>query len=191
MALNQALLKSELLKLFDETDPGFAGWPTTIVQAATNFANAYDKYAIQAQDASGEPPLSVNKAGFETALMSIPVPEVGTAAVSANIFDQAFLAYWTGGSFTFGIPPPTGVGGTGIFSVELSSVVLSVTPSVLGNLLLPIFSTYSAFAEPQADAIASAFHTATTTAVVVIITGLDTTPPPTGPLPITNTGTIS
>lgn len=194
MALVSANLASEFAKMMDPNNPAFISHPATKLDAATNFGNAYNTYALAAQDASTDLVVTTNLAGFIATLAAqLPDSTAGTAALAAAAFDAAFVQYWTGAVFAVGIPP-TGIGacpnagGTLIFSAEVSSVVVTVSAGVLQNLLLPIFSTTgSADGNAQAILIADAFHSATTSAVIVLITGLDTTPAPAGPLPITNT----
>jgi len=199
MTLVASTLEAELLKLFDSSNPSFSGYPATKDLACSNWGDAYDLYAGAATDVSGDAVVVKNKALFISTLQAqLPSdPSTGTAVAASNAFDAAFIAYWTGASFAIGIPPTPAavcpsVGGNTIFGVEATSLVSVVTPSVLANLLLPIFTDVStaSTAQDKAQQIASAFHTATTTAVIVLITGLDTTPPPAGPLPITNTCTI-
>jgi hypothetical protein len=191
--LSAATLKNNLLNMFDPGSAGFLGWPATLNQGITNLANAYQAYAATAWDASNDLVATVNIAGFKAALAAL-VPG-STIAQAAQAFDNAFVAYWTGAVFAIGIVPTPAspcpsVGGTTLWSIEISSVVSVVTPNILKNLLLAEFAVLSADANAKATAIANAFHSATTTAVTVLITGLDTTPPPAGPLPITNTCTI-
>jgi len=188
----------------DPNNPSFVGHPANVSDAATNFANAYDTYALDAVDYSGDAVAVVNKAGFESTLAaSLPPGNPGGTPLAASAaFDNAFISYWTGATFAIGIiPPPAGicpnVGGNSIFSVELSSVVSAITPSILGNLLSTVWNSLPPTGSKEtedpsiaASAIASALHTATTTAISVLISGLDTTPIPAGPLPITNTCTV-
>jgi hypothetical protein len=191
--LNVSVLKTNLLKIFDATHLNFVGWPTTLVQGVDNIANAYNQYALAATDASTEAVAVTNIALFKTSLLGLTPGS--TFADAAQAFDDAFVAYWTAGAFTFGIPPlPAApgvtVGLTPPWTVEASSVVSLVTPNVLKGLLLPEFTILSGDADAKATAIANAFHTATTTAVTVLISGFDSTPFPAGPLPMTNTCTI-
>jgi len=189
MALSKSTLETEFRKLMDPDFAQFAGFPDDGPAAAANFANAYDLYASNAADASGDLVASKNKAGFESALAGVISPNTPAAAMGAA-FEQAFVMYWTGAVFAVGIPPPNGVGGTGLFSVELTSMVVTVTPGVLLASIVPELSSTSDDGAAKAAAFADLFHTATTSAVIVLITGLDTTPPPAGPLPITNTGPL-
>lgn len=185
--LSQASLAASLLDIFASKDS-----IRTAQEYEERWASAYDAYARQAQDVSGELPITVNGTGFRRALN---FEASGSAAALAAQFEAAFQVYWTGAIFSFGIPPPPvppgcpNVGGTSIFSTELSSLVIEVVPSVMQAQLVTQFSVASReeSIESRAQAIASAIHMATTTAVFVLITGLDTTSPPTGPLPVTNT----
>lgn len=194
MALSQPTLKAEFLKLMDQDDPNFVGWPATQLQGVHNWCNAYNAYAMHATDVSGDTVFTTNLAGMiSTLAANMPDPATGTPAAGAAAFDLAFIAYWAGAIFSVGILPVIplvcpNLGGTTIFSVETTSVVVTVAPDTLKNLLAPELLILSNDADVKADAFATIFHTATTTAVTALITGLDTTAPV--PLPITNTCTI-
>jgi hypothetical protein len=188
-------LKTELDKVFLESNSLFVGWPSNISQAAHNIAEAYKTYAIDAFDVSLDTLVSYNQPGFENSLLTLN--NNSTYLDAATAFDLAFTTFWTGAIFSIGLltvgtPACINIGGTGIFATEISSTVISIIPDILKNLLLPEFSAVDK--NDMIDKtlkIAQCFHTATTSAVVVLITGLDTTPGPGGPLPITNTCTIS
>jgi len=182
------ILKAELNKLFNPDNPGFVGYPADILNVAINWANAYDAYALSAQDQSKDSIISANKAGFQTGLESLPNANIGTAELSALAFETAFVNYWTGGVFAIGKLPEFGVGGTGIFSIETTSLVISVVPSMMYNQVLPVFSTIKPSLIDTVDAIAQAMHNATI-GVIVTITGLDTSLPT--PVPIVSVGNIS
>lgn len=202
MALDQAKLKTEILKLIDPENPAFVGHPEDGATAAENWAAAYNAYALDAEDASEEAVSSVNDSGFEDAIKSglegdpgpPPVPGSSTPAEAAAAFGAAFLAFWTGGIFAFGTPPNPltepcpSVGGNGIWGIEASSLVTAVVPAGLITLLTTVFADKTEDADAKADDLAAAFHTATTTGVTVLIAGTDTTAPT--PLPITNTCTV-
>lgn len=194
MTLNKTTLLNELRKFSDETYSGFTAFPKNKTEAKQKWAAAYDLYASAATDVSGDIVSTKNKAGFQGALL---LDDKNTPMKAAQEFENAFVAYWTGAVFAVGIPPTPAakcpsVGGTTLWSTETTSVVTTITPNTLRSLLLPIFTDNTQkTALTQLQKIADAFHTATTTAVFVLITGLDTTPTPTGPLPITNTCTIS
>lgn len=191
MALDVNLLKNEILKLIDETNPAFAGFPVDRSLAITNWGNAYNTYASMATDVSGDSVIVANLPGFTGALTAnLPPAAVGIPAQAANAFDLAFVAYWMSATFSILSLPLGGVGGNGIFGVKLTSTVIAVAPGVLGADLTNQFSIISADVNERALSIATAFHTATISAVTVLITGLDTTPPPGGPLPITNTAML-
>lgn len=188
MALSQAKLAGAILDIFANK----AG-VSSVELFEERWASAYDSYARDAQDISGEAPITVSAVGFRRALNFRVCRHA--SQISAQ-FEQAFQTYWTGGVFQFGIPPPPvppgcpNVGGNTIFGVELSSLVTLVTPGVMFSQVYPEFST--AFRgdtiQARASAIAAAMHRATTTAVFVLISGTDTTVPT--PLPITNACTI-
>lgn len=194
MALNQTTLENNIRALIDPTYDGFIGYPSTKAAGIANWANAYDGYALSAVDLSGDSVVTTNKAGFISELTTyMPDPLTGSPEDAAEAFEKAFTAYWTAATFAVGIPPtPTGpcpnIGGNLIFGIETSSVVSSITPNVLKNLLIVEFGIFSADGAQKAADIASCLHTTTTTAVFVTITGTDTTTPT--PLPITNTCVI-
>lgn len=191
MALSASILKTEILKLVDPDDPGFVGFPEDTATMQANWTDAFDAYALNAVDVSGDPVVTVNKAGFQAALAPLFNPD-STSTAAANAFASAWSAYWTGATFAILIPPPSGVGGNGIFGVEISSAVTVVVPANLSSDLKTIFDTIDTDQDPdtKAQQIADAFHAATTNDITVLISGLDTTPPPTGPLPITNTDKV-
>lgn len=187
--LNVSKLHTELRKLADPDYSGFKGFPKSIPEARANWTQAYHAYASTAVDASNDMVATTNPAGFQSALVFTVPSEVPQGA---QYFDMAFVAYWTGGVFAIGAPPVgapcPSIGGTTMFSTEITSLVTTVVPNILAPLLAPIFANVDAklAVSDRLQQIANAFHTATTTAVKVLITGLDTTPPPAGPLPITN-----
>lgn len=191
MSLSESILVTEIRKVIDSSHPGFLGFGSEAEQK-TRFTNAYDVYAAQAEDVSGDSVQTVNKAGFEAALV-FTVP--GTAVAAATSFVAAFTAYWTAATFAVGLinPAPScpSVGGNLIFGVETTSIAsIGVTAGLLAELTAA-FSDTSETGEEKAESIAAAFHSATLSAVLVTIVGLDTTPTPAGPLPITNICTIS
>lgn len=192
MTLSKAVLKAELLKIMDSENPNFVGWPTTSVDAINNFANAYHTYASQATDISGDSIVIVNLPGFVASITSSipPANPGGTLANYASVMATAFTTYWTGGMFAIGMLPPFGIGGTGIFSTEITSLVTVINPAILSTGILAQLNQQFDSADDAADAVADVWHTATTTGITVLITGLDTTPPPTGPLPIINTDLV-
>ena len=181
--LSKSALKTEILKLIDPEDPLFVGFPADDAAAAANWAGVYDAYASLATDVSTDIVASKNPSGLESAINIGP----GDASVGANAFGAGFTAYWTGGVFVIGIPPASGIGGTGLFLSEITSVVLAVVGSGLTSAMEAIFGTNDDAIDAIADNLADAFHNATTGDVDVRIDGLDTTPAgSSGPLPIYN-----
>lgn len=212
MSLDINILKDEILKIIDKDNPNFVGYSDDYTVTATNWANAYDTYARNAEDISGDVLVTANKPGFIAALAAGLATSV-TPASAAAAYEAAFVIYWTAATFSIGIPPVVdpespcpNVGGNLIFGVEISSIAAPI-PAVLGTLLTTIWNTpppvgtspdldpnpdiYTLNNDYIADKLAQAFHTATTTAVIVTISGTDTTPPTAGPLPIVNICTVS
>ena len=200
MALNAANLRTELAKIMDKDDPLFTGYPATPTQAAANWASAYHVYALAALDVSGDTflvaPVATNFSS--TLVATLPPPLTGTPAQAAAAFDAAFVAYWTGVTFAVSVliaPPPfvpacPNIGlGTNIWVIETTSTAV-VTSGVLEGQLLPIFNLNSGDTQSKINAMRDAFHLATTSAITVTIVGTDSTPPPGGPLPISNICTV-
>lgn len=202
MALDPNVLKTELLKMLDPTHEDFIGFPADGATAAANWAAAFDAYASQAEDASGDALTSANASGFESAIETglvgqpeaePPVPGSSTPAEAAAAFGLAATAYWTGAAFAVGqlvpTPPPCPNVGTGtmIFASEVTSLVSAPLSALLVAALLTEFAVISDDADAKAESLAGAFDDSTTTEVLVTIAGLDTTPPPATPLPVTNT----
>lgn len=191
MALDRSKLSTALRAIFSNP-AGVA----SASQAEAMWAEAYDSYGFDAEDVSGDVVTTVNFGGFLSALDF--GSSGGSSRKAAQDLDRAFVAYWTGAVFAVGslitVPPGEcpNVGGNGTWGSETTSVVTAVAAGVLAGLLEPIFGSpmEGDTAASKADQIAGAFHEATTTAVSVLITGLDTTPGPTGPLAITNTCVI-
>lgn len=187
MSLNAARLQQALAAWFAA--------PQAIrsqAQAEAKFARVYHDYAREGEDVSGERATTLVPAKFQSQLR---FAASRTVEQFARQLDAAFVSYWTGAVFAVGvIPPPVppcpNVGGTGVFSTEASSVVTVVAAGALFAALLPVLRRKSDTVASQARAFATAMDTVTKSAVTVLITGVDTTPAPTGPLPITNTCTV-
>lgn len=195
MALDVNKLKNELLKLLDPNNLNFVGYPTNATDFANNWGNAYDTYAQDAQDVSTDPLVAAHKPLMVAKLELLNTP-FGVIATAASTFDDALKAYWLGATFaTLVVPTGTGAcpnsGGSGLFAAEVSSVVSAWTAGILQASMASLLAIPSDDPHVKATALANALHTATTSAVKVTITGTDTTPPPGGPHPITNTCTIS
>lgn len=189
MALSKQTLIDGLRKIIDPSYAGFEGHPESAAEATQRWTAAYATYAVSAEDASTDLVITTNSAGFQAAL-NFAVP--GTPLGAAQQFGAAFTAFWTGAVFAIGIPiigPGKGqclnVGGTGIFGIEITSIVTSVINTALITNLTSEFSISSEDGADKADKLATIFHDATTQDILVLITGTDTTLPT--PLPITNT----
>ena len=193
--LNEGKLRASLLRFF--TNP--AGL-ISIPQAEERWATAYDDYARDAEDLSGDPVLLSNRPGFRAPLR---FRGIRNSVQFAQQIEAGFLAYWAGATFALGnLVPGTGtvdcptigpVGSNFIFASEISSLVILVAPGVMFSGILPHVSvTYRGVtAEQQSRRIAAAMHAATTSAVTVLISGIDTVIPGLGgPFPVTNTCNI-
>jgi len=187
VTLRETKLRQALSKWF--SDP--RGVPSAR-QAEARFASVYHDYAKEVEDLSGDRAANLDKSKFESALN---FRKSRTAKQFCKQLDEAFVRYWSGTVFAVGsLPSPTtscpNVGGTGVFAVETLSTVVGVASGVLYRKLLPIITPTGGSAKSQAVKMARAFDEATKSAVTVLIVGQDTTPPPTGPLPIYNVCTV-
>lgn len=172
MALDKSKLTNELTTwlenqgdyLDDETSTG-------IEKSADAFANAYETYALDAVDVSGDSPDVVNKSGLASAIKAITVP--GTAATAALQYETGIVAFWTGATFKLLTPP------AGTIAPEVSAIV--TTPPVPGPLAIALTAVFSDISgkdhATKASEIADALDTATKT-VVVTCTGTNAAPPP-------------
>jgi len=211
MALDLKILTQEIKKVLDPETSGL-GFPKNKVQVADRWANAYDIYAKDAEDLSGDKLIDTgNKAKFRIAtLAALPsvslsanTEEIDTSVQMANALAKGFVAYWTKATFGIGkLVPGIGTGecpnagGNKIFGIELISIVSVVENQILlsgkgsENGLKAEFKVLSGNnIQAKAQAFATAFHNATIAEVKVLISGTDTTV--SGPLPISNTCTIS
>lgn len=187
MSLNVARLQQALAAWFSAPEA-----IRSQVQAEARFARVYHEYAREGEDVSGERATTLVPSKFQG-----PLRFAGsrTAEQFARQLDAAFVAYWTGAVFAVGVvpspaPPCPNVGGTGVFATETTSVVTVVAAGALFSAVLPVLRKKADTVGSQARAFADAIDSVTKSAVTVLITGLDTTSPPTGPLPITNTCTV-
>lgn len=169
MALSASTLKNELLKLMDPDNPNFAGFPSSAIAAADNFSNAYATYAQGAADAFGNGVMSAFKPLFKAALAGW-APSLVQPSPAAALFGNAFAGYWMGASFGVAIPPP------GFATVATNIVVLAIPAPLIAQLQI-VFSVTYASADAAAQALATAFHTATIT-VGVLATGVNPTGSP-------------
>lgn len=190
MSLSLSKLERSLFRIYN--NPGDI---RSAEQAERLWADAYIDYAMDAVDVSGDSLASANPIGFRQPLR---FRRSRNERTFSRQIANAFRAYWTGAVFSVGTPPGPAaqcpsVGGNGIFGTELASNVITVNATVMSRRLAPALLRFNrrTTARQKARDIARAMHQATTTGVLVLITGLDTTPSPGGPLPITNTCTIS
>ena len=185
--LSQSTLKSALQDLMTNQKG------TDKPSAAANWADAFDAYGAGVTNINGDGPLAPpNKLGFQAALSFSGT----TSAQQAQEFATAWKAYFTALVFTPGTPgtinggPCPNLGGNTIFGIIASSTVTVINEIPLIAALQGHFDSFSGTdPEAAADALASIFHSHTITLanLTVLTSGTDTTPPPAGPLPITNT----
>lgn len=189
MALDRDKLRDELRKLMDPDFGQFVGFPATAAAAKANWAAAYHAYALDAVDIGGDtflaPPVLAN---FQDQLVFAQGAADGSALAAE--FAAAFTAYWTGVTFA-NTTPPSGTGSPCPnvpviqMTVKATSAVTVIVNAGLLAALLAEFAINSEDGEAKAEALADAFHTATTTGVTVLVSGTGAGGPP--PPPVTNT----
>jgi hypothetical protein len=186
MALLRPRLTQALLNVLGGKSPGFVGFPNSYATAAHNFATAYDSYARLAVDSAGDALVTASSTGFETALAQ-GLFQSQSPGVCASLFGLAFGQYWTPATFGTLYTPATGDGGNGIFLRKTSSKVFGVDTNSLVAALTQEFGRHDlAITDVQkADSLSAILHAAIAQ-VTVLQVGLDTTPPPSGPVPIVN-----
>lgn len=184
MSLSKDKLYREFVRWFR------AGGVSTHAQAERKLSQVYHAYAQDAEDVSGEGPTNLDAGKFERCL---DFGRSRSARQFAQQLDDAFVEYWKGTTFPTLVVPPSSppcpnVGGSGSFSSESASVVLSVAKGAMREAVLPVLSKGNT-ADQAARKMAEAMDQVTKSAVTVYIVGLDTSPYP-GPYPITNTCTV-
>lgn len=176
MALSQSTLKNNFISWMQGAEDY-----TTIQDSMEEFCNAYEDYAMNAEDITTDPPLVV----FKSAMLAIlnTLETTGTAEIAAQKFEDATIAFWEGASFDLSVPP------SGCSSEVSALVTTNIVPGALKAALLSIFTNFddNTTYESSADSLATAFHNATTTIIVTCI-GVNSSPPPTN---LTELGPIS
>lgn len=194
MAYSRSSMLTEMRKFMDINHGSFEGFPSSPSDFAAKMKTAYNAAATVAEDISTDVPAAVNDSSFESTLAGLGNNE--SASGAASTWGDAFVGYWTAVAFNVGAlvagtgSPCPNAGGNGIFGVETTSLVTSALKTTLQGLLTTEFGSNSGDSDAKMNALADHFETATKADITVLITGLDTTPTPTGPLPITNTCTV-
>jgi hypothetical protein len=128
MALNKTTLQSDLEDWMNGKD-GY----NSISDSMNVFINSYETYAMEAQDISGDNPATLNKAAALSILNTTTLSATATSA--AQVFEDAIIAFWTGGSFATATPPP------GTIPPEISAAVTGPpTPGSLKSAILAVFN---------------------------------------------------
>lgn len=169
MALNKNSLKTSILAILN-------AHPANYATAASQYATAYDTYALNADDTTGDAPLSINAAGMEAALLaSFNNYLTNTSSQAANDWYNAMITYWTGG--TFNILSWTNPLQATWTSETGSSVTSSGTNPGAGGLFT-VFGDLSASKtnDDKATEISDAIDTFTKTVTVTVL-GIGPIPP--------------
>ena len=169
MALSKNKLKDNILSWFNED-------VTSIFDFTNYFSDAYEDYALDCIDISGDSILTYNKAGMKNILNTLTNNE--TTSSSALKFENSIITFWTEATFKLTIPP------TGTILPELSAIVTTnIIPGVIKTPLISVFSDLSPNTTKQqkADQLATVFHTATLT---VVVTCVGTHPSTGNPVPV-------
>jgi hypothetical protein len=157
MSLDKTKLKNNLIEWMNAPS-------NNIEDTAEAFANAYDGYALDAQDISGDSPLVLNKSAILAAFKTLTT--IDTAQTAAIKIENGLVLYWTGGLFNLLIPP------LGTIPPEISAIVTApiIPPAIstgLGTIFLNIDKEYST--EDRASDMADLLDTATKLVIVTCI----------------------
>jgi hypothetical protein len=160
MALLQATLSSQLLSWMQNKTSY-----TSLSQSMSSFINAYETYALDVVDVSGDGILTYFKANALTILNTISNSD--TASTASVKFENAIIAFWTAATFKLITPP------AGTIAPEISAIV--TTNIVTNNLATPLNTIFtnlnsSETDSTKADSLATAFHNSTKT-IIVTCTG--------------------
>jgi len=177
MALNKVTLTEDLITWLNGTYSTIAesmeGRHLDEEDDFDGFVDYYYKYAMTAQDVSGDIPLLLNKTNATIILKTISLTETpNTVAVK---FENALIALWLNATFTTLSAPP------GTILPETSAIVtLNIVPNSLAPLLTAVFAdlTPTNTKEQKAQQIADALDTVTKTIQVTCIGTVEAPPPP-------------
>jgi hypothetical protein len=177
MALNKVTLTEDLTTWLNGTYSSIAesmeGKHLDEEDDFDGFIDYYYKYAMTAQDVSGDIPLLLNKTNAVNILKTISLTETpNTVAIK---FENALIALWLGATFMTLFPP------TGTIAPETSAIVtVNILPNSLAPLLTTVFSnlTPTNTKEQKAQEIADALDTVTKTIQVTCIGTVAVPPPP-------------
>jgi hypothetical protein len=193
VALNKDLLTDGLRACFDPTYSVFKGYNGDPAVCADRVCDAFGAYAQAAQAVSEGILQTPNLPGMKSSLEQAWAASKSAEDASLGLAN-ALAVFWLGATFQLAgaIAPglPGTSGGNGLFGVISSVAVTTFAITPMHQALLAEFG--NKYAGPQKSAaIAAVIHDQLPACVVVETLGLDTTPPPSGPLPIENRGTIS
>jgi hypothetical protein len=159
MALSQTTLKNSLLSWMQ----GKASY-STLSQSMSVFIDAYEAYALNAIDVSGDGLLTYFKANALAILNTLSNSE--TAATAAQKIENAIKAFWTLATFSLTIPP------AGTILPEISAIVTTnIIAGTLASSLLSIFNNLGSGETDttKADSLATALNNSTKTIIVTCI----------------------
>lgn len=148
MSLSQSKLKTELVTALQTN-------PANMTLFAEVFSTAYDNYAKDAVDISGESLATTGKNAMKSSLLSLDAPG-NVLPLYALAIETAVIAYWGASAFPKLIPP------TGISS-ETSVTITPMTPGSIQPGLLAKLLLGAGDVATSADDHSIILHTATIT----------------------------
>lgn len=167
MALDKSKLQTELENWLNNKNNYL-----TRNDAYTAFADAYETYALDAQDVSGDVVNIYNKPDLISTLEEIP--EIGTVEIASQKFEDAINAFWTGALFYKTIAPA----GT-ILPETIAITFFPTTSDLIKDGLTTIFEDLSPETTliQKAQQIATILDTGTKT-ILTYCVGTNPSPPP-------------
>jgi hypothetical protein len=160
MALSLDTLKSNL-KTWLEDKTNYS----SISDSMTAFIDAYEDYALDCVDISGDSISTYFKTNALNILKTITNSD--TATTASQKFENALIAFWTNATFELLTPP------AGTVTPEISAIVTTnIIPTTLATALLSIFNAKSSSDTDitKANQIATVLDTSTKT-IIVTCTG--------------------
>lgn len=165
MALDKSKLVTELENWLNNSETY-----DTVLKAMTAFTDAYEIYALDGEDVTGET-LDIY---FKSEMIDKLVEDTSTSETASQKFEDAIKIFWNTASFKKEIPPAGS-----ILPEVLAIVLVAPASNLIKNGLKPIFEDLdeTKTRNQKANEIATVLDTATKT-IVTACAGTNPSPPP-------------
>jgi len=139
MALVVSTLVTELRKIFDQQYSGFEGFPPTVNDAASRWAQAINTYAGTNIVPSSTSAVNA-KNSFETILRTLLSNSNGTSIIQ-NAFNTYATVLASGMTGYVSVPPPSPIDFQAVFSIGFNGGSSSAVASSMANVIHTWFKT--------------------------------------------------